>query len=113
MAQPQLLSPVKMLADNLNYLPEPSREFARSLIADAVRRDLSDRQLLQVAKLIQRVRKEKTRLGNGTPEPSRPGAGGSETVARRMTVNGLPRGAAKPKRSPKGRSAAAGARTAS
>jgi hypothetical protein len=111
-AQPQLLSPVKMLADNLNYLPEPSREFARSLIADAVRRDLSDRQLLQVAKLIQRVRKEKARLGNGTPEPPRPGADGSKTVARR-TTDWVPRDAAKPKRSPKDRCAAAGARSAS
>lgn len=50
-------------------------------------------------------------VGNETPEPRNPGAEGLETVAR--PGNGLPRGAAKPRRSPKGRCAAAGARSAS
>jgi hypothetical protein len=123
-ARPRMLAEVKMLADNLHHIPQRCREFARSLIAAEaqrglterqyeVRHGLTERQLRQLAKLIERIKREKARLGNGTPEPQRPGMVGSETVARRKTGDGLPRGAAKPKRSPKGRSAAAGARHAS
>jgi hypothetical protein len=114
-APPQMLVEVKMLADNLHHLPPRHQEFARSLIAAEVQRGLTERQadirpgltekqLRQVARLNERIKREKAQ---------RPGMEGSETVARRMTSDGLPREAAKPKRSPKGRSAAAGARTAS
>lgn len=117
-APPQMLVEVKMLADNLHHLPPRHQEFARSLIAAEVQRGLTERQgdirpgltekqLRQVARLNERIKREKARLGNRTPEPQRPGMEGSETVARRMTSDGLPREAAKPKRSPKGRSAAA------
>jgi hypothetical protein len=115
--RPRLLSTVKMLGDNIHMLPKGNQEFARSLVASACHRDhhgvgLSDAQLLQVDKLNARIMREKGRLGNGTPKPPTSGTKGSETVARR-TNDGIPRGAAKPKRSPKGRSAAAGAGSAS
>jgi len=69
-AQPRLLAELKMLADNVHTLPPNCREFGRSLIAAAVRADrsdcssLSDRQLLQVAKLIKKIRRKGARLGS-------------------------------------------------
>jgi len=102
-----------MLADNVRLLPKESREFARRLIANAVHRELTEKELRQVAKLVERIKREKLRLRKMTPEPLTSGADGSKTVARRTTESGLPRDAAKPKRSPKDRCAAVGARSAS
>src|SRR5262249_12558884 len=63
-SQPRLLAPVKQLADNAHFLPKRSRDFAQSLVASAISRDkcnysLSDKQLLEVSKLNERIRKEK------------------------------------------------------
>ena len=66
-----------MLADNIHALPKHSREFAQSLVANAARSGLSDRQLLETAKLIERIKREKARLRNRNPEPQHPGAKGS------------------------------------
>jgi hypothetical protein len=111
-----------MLADNLQHLGPRHRAFARSLITTEaqrgltetkgeIRRGLTERQLRQVVRLNERIKREKARLGTRPPEPQRPGMEGSETVACRKTSDGTT-GRGKAKRSPKGRSAAAGARSA-
>jgi hypothetical protein len=80
MARPRMLAEVKMLADNLHHLPLRQREFARSLIAAEVQRGSTERQgdirrgltggqLRQVAKLNERIKREKR--GSGRELPSR------------------------------------------
>jgi hypothetical protein len=75
-ARPRMLAEVKMLADNLHHLPGRSQRFALSLIAVEAHRaaenrseighGLTEKQLRQVVKLIERIKREKTRLGSLT-----------------------------------------------
>jgi hypothetical protein len=65
-----------MLADNITFLPKGSRKLASSLIANAIRREPTEKELRQAAKLIERIIREKSRLKSISPEPQSSGAEG-------------------------------------
>jgi hypothetical protein len=58
-----LLAQVKRLADNLHHLPLRDRELARNLVAEEIEGGLTERQLLQVARLNDRIKRERRGFG--------------------------------------------------